>query len=91
MTNAGSPSGVPAVEADETPLANVVDRVAESLGPGPHTDFNAFLAAVEYDAEAYGVKLTAKRKKLLQSVLAERDEGARQVMRASPQAWEGGA
>ena len=29
-------------EADEEPIANVVDRVAETLGPGPHTDFNDF-------------------------------------------------
>jgi len=68
------------VEADEQPIANVVDRVAETLGPGPHTDFNAFLAAVTYDAEARGVKLTAKRKKLLQTALAERDQGAREVV-----------
>ncbi len=68
------------MEADEEPIANVVDRVAITLGPGPHTDFNVFLAAVEYDAEAHGVKLTAKRKKLLQSVLAERDEGAKEVV-----------
>ena len=68
------------MEADEEPIANVVDRVAATLEPGPHTDFNAFLGAVGYDAEAYGVKLTAKRKKLLQSVLAEPDEGAREVV-----------
>lgn len=58
----------------------LVDRVAEPLGPGPHTDFNAFLAAVESDAEKHSVKLTAKRKKLLQTVLAERDESAREVL-----------
>ncbi len=68
------------LDADEKPIANVVERVAEALGPGPHTDFNAFLDAVAYDAEAYGVKLTAKRKKLLQSVLAERDEAAKEVI-----------
>ena len=68
------------IEADEEPIANVVDRVAETLGPGPHTDFNAFLAAVERDADKHGVKLTAKRKKLLQTVLAERDEGAKEVI-----------
>ena len=27
-------------EAKEDPLANLVDRVAEKLGPGPHRDFN---------------------------------------------------
>ena len=64
------------VDADEEPIANVVDRVAEPLGPGPHTDFNIFLAAVERDAEKHSVKLTAKRKRLLQTELAERDERA---------------
>jgi type I restriction enzyme M protein len=50
------------------------------LGPGPHTDFNAFLAAVERDAEKHGVKVTGKRKKLLQNILAERDEAAKEVI-----------
>jgi type I restriction enzyme M protein len=68
------------IDADEEPIANVVDRVAETLGPGPHTDFNAFFAAVERDADKHGVKLTTKRKKLLQAVLAERDEGASEVI-----------
>ena len=68
------------MEAAEEPIANVIDRVAITLGPGPHPDFNIFLAAAEYDAEAHGVKLTAKRKKLLQTVLAERDEGAKEVV-----------
>ena len=57
-----------------------MDRVAETLGSGPHTDFNAFYAVVERDTEKHGVKLTMKRKKLLQTVLAERDEGAREVI-----------
>jgi type I restriction enzyme M protein len=68
------------MDADEEPIANVVDRVAEILGAGPHTDFNIFLAAVEHDAEKHGVKVTTKRRKLLQTVLAERDEGAREVI-----------
>ena len=68
------------IEADEEPLANVVDRVAETLGPGPHNDFNAFFAAVERDADKHGVKLTAKRKRFLQTILAERDQGAREVI-----------
>ena len=48
--------------ANEEPLANVVDRVAAELGPGPHRDFNRFIEAVVADASAHGVKLTAKRK-----------------------------
>jgi type I restriction enzyme M protein len=53
--------------------------VADPLGLGPHADFNRFLAAVESDAEQHGVKLTAKRKKLVQTVLADRDESAKEV------------
>ena len=68
------------MDSDEEPIANVVDRVGEILGAGPHTDFNIFLSAVERDAEKHGVKVTTKRKKLLQTVLAERDEGAREVI-----------
>jgi type I restriction enzyme M protein len=68
------------IEADEEPIANVVDRVAETLGRGPHTDFNTFYAAVEHDADKHNVKLTAKRKKLLQTVLDERYEDAKEVI-----------
>src|SRR5207245_568117 len=60
--------------ADEEPLANLIERVAKTLGEGPHSDFNAFMEGVEKDASEYNVKLTAKRLKLLQSILAERDE-----------------
>lgn len=66
---------------DEVPIANVVERVALGIGNGPHHDFNTFLDLVEADAERHGVKLTAKRVKLLQSVLAERDEAAERVIR----------
>ena len=68
-------------EAKEDPLANLVDRVAETLGPGPHTDFNAFMDVVDDDARERGVKLTAKRKKLLQTLLAERSEKAQPVVK----------
>ena len=69
------------LEVDEVPIANVADRVALGVGDGPHSDFNAFLDLVEADAERHGVKLTAKRVKLLQSALAERDEAAERVIR----------
>ena len=68
-------------EAGEAPLANVADRAAESLGAGPHRDFNRFLEAAAADASRHGVKLTAKRKKLLQTALASRDETAAPVVR----------
>ena len=68
-------------EAREEPLSNVVDRVAARLGAGPHLDFNRFMAAVETDVSEHSVKLTAKRKKLLQPSLAARDEAAAPVIR----------
>ena len=68
-------------ETREDPLANLVDRVSEKIGPGPHRDFNVFIGTVEEDAKGYGVKLTAKLKKLLQSSLAERSEEAEAVIK----------
>jgi type I restriction enzyme M protein len=70
-----------ALDVEEVPTANVVDRVAERIGEGPHNDFNIFLEAVEKDAERHGIKMTAKRVKLLQTSLADRDEAAEQVIR----------
>ena len=68
-------------EALEEPLANVVDRVAVILGVGTHRDFNRFMAAVETDISEHGLKLTAKRKKLLHTSLAARDEAAEPVIK----------
>ena len=62
-------------------MANVVDRVATTSGAGPHLDFNRFMAAVATDVSEHGVKLTAKRKKLLQTTLATRNEAAEPVIR----------
>jgi type I restriction enzyme M protein len=68
-------------EAGEEPMAKLVDRLADTLGPGPHLDFNAFLAAAQEDADRHHVKLTAKRQKLLQTALAVRDETAAPVIK----------
>ena len=68
-------------DANEEPLANLVDRVGAELGPGPHRDFNRFMSAVTADADAHGVKLTAKRKTLFRTSLASRDETAEPVIR----------
>ena len=68
-------------DAGEEPLANAVERVAESLRPGPHFDFNVVLDALKADMSGRRAKLTAKRKKLLQTALAERDEAAEPVVR----------
>jgi type I restriction enzyme M protein len=68
-------------DADEEPLATVVDRVAERIGAGGAArNFNIFMDAIEHDAKKHGVNLTAKRKKLLRSALAQRDENADPVV-----------
>jgi type I restriction enzyme M protein len=72
--------------ADEVPLANLIDGVAQQLGGGPHDDFNSFLAQVRDLAEATNVKLTGKREKLLQNSLAERDQTAARVIRRTHKA-----
>ena len=68
-------------EAKEEPLADLIDRVAAVLGAGPHPDFNRFVEAVAANASESGVKLTARRKNLLQTALASRDEAAAPVIR----------
>ena len=68
-------------DAKEEPLSYVIDRVAAVLGAGPHPDFNRFMEAVVADASAHGVKLTAKRKNLLQTALASRQEAAAPVIK----------
>ena len=68
-------------DAKEEPLSNVIDRVAAVLGAGPHPDFNRFMEVVVADASAHGIKVTAKRKKLLQTALASREEAAAPVIK----------
>ena len=68
-------------DAKEEPLSNVIDRVAAVLGAGPHPDFNRFMEVVVADASTHGVKLTVKRKNLLQLALASREEAAAPVIR----------
>jgi type I restriction enzyme M protein len=68
-------------EAKEEPLANLIDHIAEKLGPGSHADYNTFLHAVETGAEDNGTKLNSKRLKLLQTELATPDEGAAPVIK----------
>ena len=69
------------VDAGEDQLADLADRLAAGLGPGPHTDFNVFLDAAAREARNTGLKLTAKRKKLLRTSLATADEEAAPIVR----------
>jgi len=68
-------------EAGEEPLANLIEKVAGKLGPGPHIDYNVFIREVEGLADKAGVKLTTKRLNLLKSSLAKRDEVASPVIK----------
>lgn len=65
----------------EEPVAHLVQRVAATLGSGPHLNFNAFLETCEADAEKHGVKLTAKRIKLLRNELCTTHEQAEPVLK----------
>jgi type I restriction enzyme M protein len=67
--------------AKEKPLGNLIDRVATTLSPGPHMDYNRFEEAVKADAEEHNLKLTPKRLKFIQAELAVRDEQAKPVVR----------
>ena len=55
-------------EVKEESLADVVDGIAETIGNGPHLDFNGFMDAVAAEASEQGVKLIAKRKKAAANV-----------------------
>jgi len=67
--------------AGDDDLAGVVDEAAAQLGEGPHLDYAGFLQALEEATSRAGMKLTAKRKKLVQSALAGKDEAAQAVIK----------
>ena len=68
-------------EAGETDLVRAVEAVAEARGSGPHMDFNAFTTEVEDAASKLGLRMTAKRQKLLMSALGQKDAAAKPVIR----------
>ncbi|WP_420595114.1 type I restriction-modification system subunit M [Deinococcus sp.] len=68
-------------EAGEPHLVKLVNFAAEKLGEGPHPNFNDFSQQLKRLSEQQGVKLTAKRLKLIQGGLAERDESADPVIK----------
>jgi len=67
--------------ANDAPLANLIRRVAERIGPGPHLNFNAVISVCREEAGSLGVKLTAKRIKFLKSELTATDEAAEPVIK----------
>ena len=68
-------------DAGEELLANLIDRLTQKLGVGPHADFNRIMDAVRQDALASGIKFTTKRKSLLRARLASSDETAAPVIK----------
>ena len=68
-------------EAGEIPLANLVDQVAARLGPRPHLDFNVFVESCKRASKRLGLKLAAKRVKLLRDSHADRSEEAEPVVK----------
>jgi type I restriction enzyme M protein len=69
------------LEAGEKPLTALVGGLPETLGAGPHLDFNAFMDALQAAASKRGLRLTAKRKKLLQDELCDTREDAAPVVK----------
>lgn len=65
----------------EGPLASLAELAAREVGIGPHLDFNAFIAALQPLADRAGVKLTAKREKLLRASLGTRDPAAKEIVK----------
>ena len=68
------------IEAGEVGLGEAVHAVGDRVGAGPHRDFGRFLEEVR-GALPRGIRMTAKRRKLLRTALAERDEGAEPVVK----------
>ena len=69
------------LEGGEEQLGNVIESLTPRLGPGPHLDFNRFVQAVKEEMPLHRVKMTAKRKKLLQASLTDQDEAAEPVIK----------
>jgi type I restriction enzyme M protein len=72
---------VACAESGEEQLVSVVGEVIKKIGEGPHLDYCKFIEVVERIADESKIKLSAKRLKLLQTVLAERDPNAKPVIK----------
>jgi type I restriction enzyme M protein len=65
----------------EKELSELISGLASEIGKGPHLDFNKFLDSLNEYAEKQGVKLTAKRQKLIQTELSAVDEKTEPVIK----------
>ena len=70
-------------KAGDEPLADAVDQAAEALGETRCLDWNRMVEAVESAAADSGLRMTAKRSRLLRS-RAEADPEAEPVLRTPP-------
>ncbi|HSA01948.1 MAG TPA: class I SAM-dependent DNA methyltransferase [Candidatus Paceibacterota bacterium] len=66
---------------NEQPLARLAQGLAEIAGIGPHLDWNVLIDLCEQHAEQLGLKLTAKRRKLLQGELCDTSAEAAAVIK----------
>lgn len=69
------------IDAGEGQFASLIDKAVVQFGSSPYNDFYTFLSSFESFASKYGVKLTAKRLKLIQNNLARKDESALPVIK----------
>ena len=69
------------VDANEARLADLIDDLAQRVGPGPHLNYNRFMDIVAEAAAGPGLRLTAKRLKLLRASLGVFDDAAEPVVR----------
>ena len=68
-------------DTKEDAFGKFIEDATRSLKQHTYTDWSNFLDAIEPLAEKKGVKLSAKRMKLLQNALAVRDESAAPVIK----------
>lgn len=68
-------------EASEEVLFGLVEAIAAKLGVGPHNDFNLFLSNVETEAKTQGIRMTAKRQKILMAELGVKKPEAEPVIK----------
>ena len=77
-------------DTKEESLADTVDRAATELGDGRCLDFNRFADAVASAAETAGLRMTAKRRKMVRTPAA-RDTEAKPVVRNISRHYTSGA
>ncbi|NLV28226.1 MAG: SAM-dependent DNA methyltransferase [Methanomicrobiales archaeon] len=68
-------------EAKDEVLFAVLERVKKEIGSGIHSDYNQLKTTIESAASLSGVKMLARRWKIIESGLAEKDEEASPVIK----------